>query len=316
MYTKHIQDLEDQLKKVREESQQMIVSQREQNERQIADLRADSEKQLEALRAAAAAAKEAAAEAEARRKASEEEMQRKLREAEEKPKTPEVDVAQVRAEERQKTLLAVVRAVNEVLSREAYSSVLPVKPADESNIDERTCAGKAQELAEVAKSMYERAASAAAGSYATRKSSTFEMSLLREENEKLKKDIQEVQRRYDALTRQKMADNQLDLEVKRLQLENKQLRMDLANKRDEERNKSPMAGTIQVASSSDSSEDDADGEYNIKRNLLKQEAASDKNSGSSNKKWIILVAVIVGLVALGIGAAAGFLIAKEVNNSS
>jgi len=297
MYTKRIEELEEQLKKIREDDQQKFVSQHDQYEHQISDIRADYEKQLEALRQEAAEAAKKAAE----------------------NKKPEVDTDKLCADERQRTLLAVVRAMNDVLSREAYTSVLSVKPASEEGINEQTCAGKAQELAEIAKSLYDRAAAAAAGNEAARKSSSFEMSLLKEENEKIKKDNQELQRRYDALARQKMADQQNELKIRRLELENKQLRMELAEKeKDEPLKKTPRRGTIQVAGSSDSSEDDIGSDEEIKRNLLRPEDENSIDNGNCQmKKWLVaLIMTVIGLVCLGVGGGVGFVLAKQLGKGS
>jgi len=291
VYQKRIEELEEQLKHTREEGQQKIVSQRDQYEHQISDLRSEYEKQLESLRKAVADANAAAAAA--------------ASEAANKPvEEPKIDTEKIRADERTQTLLAVVRAMNEVLCREAYASVLSVKPADDSNpasLNEQTCAGKMQEVAEMAKSLYDRASSAPAES-PKKNSDAFEVSLLREENEKLKKDAQELQRKIDALTRQKSKERQLELEVQRLELANKQLQMNLdsANSKGKKKTKSKtfVHGTIQVASSSDISDEDSensDGEENLKKNLLKQYGDSERGEDASTCKMkrsiVILIAV-------------------------
>jgi len=193
-----------------------------------------------------------------------------------------------------------------------------VKPAKESEINEKTCATKAQELAEIAKSQYDRAC-AAASEASRRSQSTFELSLLREENEKLKKELQELQRKHDALARQKMTDRQLEVDLQRLELENKQLRMDLADKNKEDVvAKQSRRGTIQVAPPSSSSSE-SETEEDVKRNLLGsgEEAEMDDSGTCRMKRWVIVViTVVVGLLCLGIGGAGGFFLAKQIGKNN
>ena len=220
------------------------------------------------------------------------------------------------------------RALNGVLARAQYAAALPVRPIDAARADlgVGTLAEKVQEVAEICRGLHERAASSGGADLAPgRRSHAYELALAREENERLRREAQELQRRCDALVQRGSRERSLELEIQRLELANKQLRIKMYG--DPTAAPAPRAPAASRSHDSDSDSDDEGSDNDprsLKKGLLRAadgEGVSDdepNNAGSCGmKRWaVILIIVVVGLVCLALGTGAGTLIMKSLTKPS
>ena len=219
-------------------------------------------------------------------------------------------------------------ALNRVLARAQYAAALPVRPIDVARADlgVAALADKMQEVAEICRGLHERAEGGGAGADLAggRRSHAYENALLREENERLRKDARELQRRCDALVQRGSRERTLELEVQRLELANKQLRIKMYGDGTATAVAAPAKTRRDAADSdSDSEDDDVREDANtLKKGLLNASAEDGDVPGADPaacgmKRWsVILIAVVIGLVCLALGAGAGTLIMKSLSKPS